>query len=220
VDRGGPGRGRSSLGKAKFLLAQSEKNGGDDPRAGEAGRFICYKAKCAGDAPPVRQFTDQFQTHSLRVTKSQLVCVPATHVCGDGILDPPEQCDGNDAAACPGTCRADCTCPNACQATTGGFCWFNGQSGASCDAVCAAVGRVYDAATETFAGSGGTDANCQAVLADLSIQSQMFTGGESCLSFGLGCCYANTGTLPSFRCATPATTSSASSSLSRICACQ
>jgi hypothetical protein len=31
--------------------------------------------------------------------------------CGDGVSDPGEQCDGSDAAACPGTCQADCTCP-------------------------------------------------------------------------------------------------------------
>ncbi len=33
-------------------------------------------------------------------------------VCGDNVRHPPrEQCDGSDSTACPGACRADCTCP-------------------------------------------------------------------------------------------------------------
>jgi hypothetical protein len=31
--------------------------------------------------------------------------------CGDFTVQPPETCDGTDDAACPGLCRADCTCP-------------------------------------------------------------------------------------------------------------
>ena len=31
--------------------------------------------------------------------------------CGNGIRDAGEQCDGTDAATCPGACQADCTCP-------------------------------------------------------------------------------------------------------------
>jgi hypothetical protein len=39
-------------------------------------------------------------------------CPPrATSVCGDGLRDTPaEACDGTDDAACPGSCRADCSC--------------------------------------------------------------------------------------------------------------
>lgn len=32
-------------------------------------------------------------------------------VCGNDILDEGEACDGPDDDACPGQCRADCTCP-------------------------------------------------------------------------------------------------------------
>jgi pimeloyl-ACP methyl ester carboxylesterase len=35
-------------------------------------------------------------------------CRPA---CGDGVKNAAEACDGGDAAACPGLCGADCTCP-------------------------------------------------------------------------------------------------------------
>jgi hypothetical protein len=31
--------------------------------------------------------------------------------CGDGVSEADEQCDGTDAAACPGACQSDCTCP-------------------------------------------------------------------------------------------------------------
>ena len=32
-------------------------------------------------------------------------------VCGDGTVDPDEQCDGTDDSLCPGQCDPDCTCP-------------------------------------------------------------------------------------------------------------
>ena len=34
--------------------------------------------------------------------------------CGDGILQPGEQCDGSNAAACPGNCNSSCLCPAVC----------------------------------------------------------------------------------------------------------
>ncbi len=42
-------------------------------------------------------------------------CHCATHVpctaCGDNLLDPGEECDGVDDAACPGACQSYCMCP-------------------------------------------------------------------------------------------------------------
>ena len=67
-----------------------------------------------------------------------------------------------------------CPSPPPCDAVTGGFCWFMGDSGASCDAACAIKGRAYDSATETYAGSGGTDANCVAVLDALGFGGPAF----------------------------------------------
>jgi cysteine-rich repeat protein len=32
-------------------------------------------------------------------------------VCGDNVVNPPEECDGAADTACPGLCAADCTCP-------------------------------------------------------------------------------------------------------------
>lgn len=46
--------------------------------------------------------------------------------CGDGIVQPSEQCDGATDAACPGACGSDCLCPAVCG---DGFV----QSGEACD---------------------------------------------------------------------------------------
>jgi hypothetical protein len=35
---------------------------------------------------------------------------PVADLCGNAVRDAGEECDGDDAAACPATCRADCTC--------------------------------------------------------------------------------------------------------------
>lgn len=48
----------------------------------------------------------------------------------------------------------------------GGFCWYFGAVGQSCDTVCTTRGG-YNAATHSYAGSGGTIANCQSVMTAL-----------------------------------------------------
>ena len=40
----------------------------------------------------------------------QDIFVAKYNTCGDGSVDPGEECDGPDDAACPGLCRFDCTC--------------------------------------------------------------------------------------------------------------
>lgn len=48
----------------------------------------------------------------------------------------------------------------------GGYCWFRQGNTLDCDRVCAIHGRTCDlSGTKDFAGSGGTDANCQALMA-------------------------------------------------------
>lgn len=49
-------------------------------------------------------------------------------------------------------------------ARVGGACWFFGATGESCDAVCGNRSLSYDDATDTYAGSGGTNAQCEQVL--------------------------------------------------------
>jgi len=99
----------------------------------------------------------------------------------------------------------------------GGFCWFLGAAGESCDTVCAGQGKLYDAATATYAGSGGTDAQCEAVLIALGLPGpHNFSGTTSCAQ-GFGCANSSSGSL---HCDSPATTAGASTpTLSRACAC-
>jgi hypothetical protein len=136
-------------------------------------------------------------------------------VCGDNNAEGLEACDGADDAACPGLCDTDCTCTPPCESTVGGFCWFRGAGGDSCDTTCANNGRIYDAATSTYAGSAGTTAHCALLANDFG------SVGATTLacSNGVGC--ADTGLVPFLRCTSPTTTAAAATpSFRRICACQ
>lgn len=64
------------LKKPKFLLVRSEKNAGDDPRGGPAGRFLCYNAKCTTGLTLVQGEDQFFAPHSLEIKKPKLVCAP------------------------------------------------------------------------------------------------------------------------------------------------
>lgn len=97
----------------------------------------------------------------------------------------------------------------------GGYSWYFGADGESCDTVCAARGG-YNDATRTYAGSDGTDANCSNVATGFGLPTA--TAGGSAI--GIGCFYTPTGG-GTVRRATAATTSSSSSnsSVRRFCAC-
>jgi hypothetical protein len=78
--------------------------------------------------------------------------------------------------------------PLACDGVIiGGNCWWFGQNNQSCDQVCSGKGG-YNDATRIYAGSGGTDANCNQVLQGLGISQQ-----QGCIDIvnrpadGLGC---------------------------------
>ena len=97
-------------------------------------------------------------------------------VCGDGNLNPGEACDPPGSnTQCPSAvpCSASCTCPaNPCPGggvPLAGACWYlGGGVGVSCDATCAGVGMACAPATVTYAGTGGTSANCQSLMAVLA----------------------------------------------------
>jgi hypothetical protein len=100
--------------------------------------------------------------------------------------------------------------------TVGGSCWYLGAPGESCDATCSAVGAVCDSPTITYAGSGGSDANCASVLAAFGV-TDPFVSSVECPS-GTGC--GDSAPL-SGRCSLPPTTCDASyPSFERACACQ
>jgi hypothetical protein len=107
--------------------------------------------------------------------------------------------------------------PPTCQATTGGFCWFLADYGQSCTVLCASAGLVYDTATASFAGDGGTNANCLSVVTDLGVSAGTVSA-ESCFS-GAGCVVRPAPAAP-VRCSAPATTASGAEPGFRACACQ
>ena len=208
------------LRKARFRLLQAEKNGGDDLNGGPAGEFVCYNAKCTGPFADAVTVRDQFGVHDLDAKVTKIVCAPVDKaVCGDGEIDAGEQCDGADLGSCTSFCKPDCTCAPECRATTGGYCWLLGAPGQSCDTVCASALRTYAPETESYAGSGGSDANCQAILTEFG-STVSFESSPSCtdaVGCGLAGAFAGTQT----RCASPTTTSAAfSDGYWRACACQ
>ena len=72
-------------GRASFTYSDSGGVGTDEIQAcftNEAGQRIC----------------------------SQVVTKQWIQVCGNNVVESPEECDGTDDGACPGRCQADCTC--------------------------------------------------------------------------------------------------------------
>jgi hypothetical protein len=153
-------------------------------------------------------------------------------VCGDGDINAVgEQCDGADwgTATCaslghsPGTlaCTAGCQFDtNGCDVCPGFMyqddCWILAAAAASCDTACAAVGMTYDSATRFVAGSGGSDASCEAVLDGVGAPGTGLDAPSASCSDGLGCIVGAV----RVRCLTPVTTSSTSTSMGRrACAC-
>lgn len=155
-------------------------------------------------------------------------------LCGNGQLDPGEDCDFGELGA--GTCATEAgsanpigrlTCSPGCHydssacfhgAAAGGSQWFLGVAAQSCDQVCAAQGAVYDLATRDFAGSSGSNSNCAVVLFALGYPVAGIDSSSS--GGGMGCMLTNGG---GFR-DTSATTSYGSLPASignfrRACAC-
>ena len=111
----------------------------------------------------------------------------------------------------------------------GGAKWFFGADGASCDETCARVGGVYDLATRDYAGSNGTNANCEAVLTALGAFSGTTVVDSQAAGFGCG---VQPGSSPSgsttpswktpasFRDVDPTTPTRKAARSRRACACQ
>jgi hypothetical protein len=106
-------------------------------------------------------------------------------------------------------------CPGG--AMVAGSCW---KFGSDCDSACTSIGKTCDeATTANYAGSGGTNANCDAVISALA-PGAFGPATDAPCGEGVGCGVA----LPSSagRCVTPATTCAAVVSVGqqRVCACQ
>jgi hypothetical protein len=99
----------------------------------------------------------------------------------------------------------------------GGATWYFGGDNQSCTSVCSFYGLSYNTATLTYAGSSGSNANCQMVLDALGAGSGGISSGP-CGGQALGCMLGE-GTRA--RCTSPATTAGAAQGGQfRACACQ
>jgi hypothetical protein len=110
-------------------------------------------------------------------------------------------------------------------ARVGGFCWYLGDQFASCDSTCGAMGMTCDPATVTYAGSGGTTANCQAVVdavngAGLTVYDSSCTYPTDYFDAGCVIWAPPWVTLYAERCIGGTTTCSAVSPPNRLCACE
>lgn len=105
--------------------------------------------------------------------------------------------------------------PSCTGVEVGPGCWFLGEVGEDCATTCAAAGLAYDDVTAGYAGSGGTDGQCAAVLTALG---KGFDLSEPC-GLGIGCAVNETDNV-GLRCTEPTTAAGSSSIDRRACACQ
>lgn len=105
-------------------------------------------------------------------------------------------CAGGYSGACSFSCtngaraQVSNTCVSACGGTlVGGYCYYMGATGASCNATCSSHGGV-NGATTNYSGHLGSQANCVAVLAAFGYSSGTFydlsCGGAA---YQIGCYY-------------------------------
>lgn len=141
---------------ARFFCTQTEKRitgrplppeGG--PSGTNAGHFLCYRATCPDDpAPEPLVLEDQFGKRKITPDRGKFVCAPADpEQCGDGEIDPGEQCDGDESLCTVNDCNDDCTCnfPNCCQ----------------CDDMCYEAAFCPTTCGFVLNGSCGADGQCQ-----------------------------------------------------------
>lgn len=101
-------------------------------------------------------------------------------------------------------------------AAVGGYCWYYAADNTSCTSTCASHGG-YNAATLTYAGSGGSAANCAAVMDAIGAPASAVIS-QVC-GLALGCMY-DFATPSRFFCSGPATNASdAYIGGRRACAC-
>ncbi len=138
---------------------------------------------------------------------------------------------GNDSVVISVTVNGAVSC-DAGAAVVGGNCWYFGANNQSCDTVCSTHGG-YNSATESFAGSGGSDGSCVAVLDALGQSQPGCTGAENRTGLAVGCgmdfetsnsCPSGGSTRNYVRYTSPATTAAGSSAgnslfIRRACAC-
>ena len=130
-----------------------------------------------------------------------------------GLIDP-----GGLTSA--GTTSIDVFPPFACDgAAVSGNCWWFGQNGQTCDQVCADHGG-YNVATRTYAGSDGTNAQCdQVITALIPFGAINDPSGAENQSGALGCAQDFSGTAFTIRHIGGTTSSASGAGIRRACAC-
>lgn len=122
------------------------------------------------------------------------VCKNIANATGSSIMVPTKTANewstgGNSFITNPpaGITISDACCGGG--ASVGGYCWYLGTSNTeSCNDICASHGGCNLVGTRDYAGSGGTDANCTAVMTALGAAGSFNT---SVGGFALGCYTSN-----------------------------
>ena len=189
------------------LGVPAQPSGATDP--GPAlGKFCCYKVKCPNVAGGALRVTDQFGSRTLSITKPpKIICAPDVPTTTTTIATTTTTTTSSTTTTTTLPCIGE---------VVGPACWYLGSDGDNCDTTCLNWGRVYDPATASYAGSGGTDAKCTAVLTALGVGMGNASAAD-CGTEGLGCVNFADFRL---RCQTPPTDStSLNPSFKRACAC-
>jgi len=95
------------------------------------------------------------------------------------------------------------------------FCWYLGNQGQSCNAVCNGRGG-YNIATRDFTGSAGTDANCAAVMDALGAPAANIMPSEADMGYG---CYLSNNTNRRWVTSLATIPGAAKNNIARACAC-
>jgi hypothetical protein len=70
---------------------------------------VCTQGQCTGPVPVVCN-DNNVCTDDSCAPETGCLHLPIEPCCGNGTLEAGEDCDGDDATACPGVCQNDCTC--------------------------------------------------------------------------------------------------------------
>jgi hypothetical protein len=131
-----------------------------DPSCGDADGSGDSDARTDADGPTETDGRPDAEAYDDAPVDRPDAEVPEVETLDDAPLDEEAEVDdaGADEADVPPPCAG---------ASVGGFCWYASAVAQSCTDACNFHGGCVLAGTRDFAGSGGTDANCVAVLAAL-----------------------------------------------------
>jgi hypothetical protein len=102
----------------------------------------------------------------------------------------------------------------------GGACWFLAGNFEDCNTTCVGAGLSYDEATRTYAGSDGTDEQCEEVLDALGTPADPFVGNAGfCVDGAMGCFHDSFETERTRCDQLPTTAFAAVGDAQRACAC-